>query len=231
MAVEVKPELQAYKRYFRSLEAVSKRQTSHIYSSVILSLLAISLFGWYAIKPTIQTIIFLRREIEDNKKVSRQMEEKIAKLIQAQAAYQAVQASLPLASQALPANPELVELANQLKHLALSVDASVSAIDAGEAAIIGDQTALLNKNEATTAANPKAPADVFQKVYDLPLLVAVVGPYKSVHAFLDGVTRMRRIATIKSMQISRDKINSDQNTSGEAFIRLNLQLTLHYINI
>ena len=88
MPFNYKTEIQRYRKYYHSLEPVLAKPRSKAYTTIVFSFLAVSLFGWYAIMPTIQTILFLQREIKDKTQLSTQMEDKIAALIEAQSYYQ-----------------------------------------------------------------------------------------------------------------------------------------------
>jgi len=82
-------------------------------TTAVFSFLAISLFTWYAIRPTAQTIIFLRREISDKTALNEQMENKITALIESQDTYEKIKERLPIVQQALPPNPDGVILERQ----------------------------------------------------------------------------------------------------------------------
>src|SRR4030042_3240810 len=106
-----------FRRYYTAIEPILDKPRTRIYTAVIFSFLAISLFGWYAIKPTVQTIITLRKEIAEKTILNQQMEEKIASLIEAQNQYQAIHPQLSLLKEAIPSNPEAIELVIQTKNL------------------------------------------------------------------------------------------------------------------
>src|SRR3989338_2007521 len=118
MPFNYKTEIHRYKRYYQSIEQVANKPQARAYTTAIFSFLAVSLFGWYAIRPTLQTILYLRREIIDKTDISKKMEEKISNLIGAQATYQSVENQLPLLHAALPTNPQAVSLVQQIKKLA-----------------------------------------------------------------------------------------------------------------
>ncbi len=158
-------------------------------TTAIFSFLAISLFAWYAIRPTAQTIIHLRREIADKTTLNEQMENKITALIEAQATFQEIEDRLPVIRQALPNNPDAIILARQLNNLASYTGASVSAIQIPSLPVLG--------REATPGAN-LAPGKPLE---DFPVSVVLTGQYASLKAFMDGLLKMRRIASVDTISL------------------------------
>ena len=118
MALNYKNELQKYHKYYKALEPKLNKPTSKAYTTIVFSFLVVSLFGWYAIRPTIQTIIYLQREIRDKTELSKKMEDKISALIEAQAYYQEIEPLLPVIDQALPSKPDAIPVLIQLRNLA-----------------------------------------------------------------------------------------------------------------
>src|SRR5437762_11759734 len=102
MAFNYKTEYEKYRRYYQSLTPNLDKPENRAYTAIIFSFLVVSLFGWYAIRPTMQTIFTLKREIADNTEINIQMENKISALIEAQAGYQEVEPKIPIVNQALP---------------------------------------------------------------------------------------------------------------------------------
>ncbi len=63
MPPQEKSELQRFRRYYQRLGPFLTKQKNSQSTAAIFSLLAVSLFGWYAVRPTVPTILSLRREI------------------------------------------------------------------------------------------------------------------------------------------------------------------------
>lgn len=217
MPFNYKTELSRYRRYYQSLERFTKEPRTNAYTTAIFSFLAVSLFGWYAIRPTINTILFLRRQIADNKKVSQQMEEKITNLIEAQALYQRAQLSLPTVKQALPENPEAIELLAQFHSLADVSEASISSVTVASAPLLG--------------TNPSTQKTPNKKVVDVPVTIVVVGTYTSIKSFLDGIADMRRILTVDAVSLLPEKEETGSAELADITIRATLKLTAHYFGI
>jgi len=224
MATNYKSELGRYRRYYQSLEPILKKPSSRRYTSVIFSFLAVSLFGWYAIRPTIQTILYLKREITDNTLISKQMEDKISALIEAQAYYQEVEPVLPFVDQALPPNPDAIPVVIQLRNLASASGVLVTAIQPASTALLGQDPAKSQKEPASPLVSSK------QQTYDLT--VSVQGPFENVRSYINGILDMRRVVSITGMVMS--PVRGEQSGSPSASlsaggILLALQLKTFYL--
>lgn len=216
MAYNYKTELERYRRYYQSLEPILGKPRSQSYTAVIFSFLVVSLFGLYAIRPTIQTILTLRREIQDKTDISQKMEDKIAALIEAQAAYNQVENSLPVIDQALPPDPDAVPLIIQLRNLANASGVTLSTIQMPTVPLLG--------KEATPTAQPQSAPAGPQRSFEFS--GSIIGPYSGVLAFLSGLQEMRRIVTINSIAVTADKTTSPVASESATTIGEQLQLTM-----
>lgn len=223
MPFNYKTELHRYKRYYQSIEHIGARPQIRAYTTTIFSFLAVSLFGWYAIRPTIQTIIVLRKEIEDNRLVNTQMEEKISKLIEAHATYQSVQADLPYVAQALPSSSEVLAAIGQIRNIALIQGASISAISSSTAP-------LLSKEQMSPNKSPSPKGIPNRKVMSVQLSVVLVATYDILQKIIEDILSMRRIITIETLSFTPDREGEQQLTFGSIPIKLVMRLNAHYID-
>lgn len=224
MPFNYKTELHRYRRYYQSIENAAAKPQTRAYTTAIFSFLAVSLFGWYAIRPTLQTILFLQKEIEDNRLVSTQMEEKIGKLIEAHATYQSIQEDLPYVSQALPSAPEALTALAQVRNIALMGGASVSAIISGA-------TPLLSKEQTTPSKSTTAPKGIpNRKVKSFQLSVSLVGTYDMLQGIIEDILSMRRIVTAKAIGFTPSTESENQLVFGSMPLKLVMRLAAHYID-
>ncbi len=215
-----KTEIDRYRRYYRAIEDVMKRPKANAYTTAIFSFLAVSLFGWYAVRPTLQTILYLRREIADNTKISARMEEKITKLIEVQASYQSVQDDIPLLDQALPSSPDAIGIVSQLKNLAQANSASVSSITESSVPIIG-------KPSESTASGLKQDG-AMKKVQDVPISMIITGSYPALRSFVEGLVTLQRIVTIDTVTLNLDKDTRTSSTSSDIALKMTVKVNAHY---
>lgn len=222
MAFNYKTEYERYRRYYQSLEPTLKKPKTSVYTMSILSFLAVSLFGWYGIRPTMQTILFLRREIADNQIVSQQMEDKITRLVEAQAAFQNAGDKLLAINQALPVDPNVLNLIGQLKNLARSTDSSLSAIQVPAVPLL------------PSVATVSASALPTGKLTEIPLVVVATGSYTKMRAFLEGVVGMRRLFSIETIGLApaREEMTASKTaTASGTLLRMVIRINGYYMPV
>ncbi len=219
MPFDYKNEYERYKKYYQSLDETIQKPKNRIYTATVFSFLAVSLFGWYAIRPTAQTILYLRREIADNQMVNQRMEEKISALVEAQSAYQTVQPQLPLVNQALPRDPDVIALVGQLRNLAMSSGASLSGITVPTVSLTGEDATRSGSGASRASTIVKA-----AKLNDFPVTVMLDGSFPTVQSFLQGITSMRRIITIDTFSIAPSREAGATN-----MLQLTLKLKGYYL--
>lgn len=215
-----KTEIDRYRRYYRAMEEIVKRPKANAYTTAIFSFLAVSLFGWYAVRPTLQTILTLRREIADNTKISARMEDKITKLIEVQANYQSAQDDLPLLNQAIPSTPDAIGVVRQLKNLAEASNASVSSITVSSVPIIG-------KPSESTQAGVKQDVPS-KKTLNVPIAMIITGSYPALRTFIDGLITLRRIVTIDTITLNLDTDTRVSSTSSDIALKMTVTVNAHY---
>jgi Tfp pilus assembly protein PilO len=210
MAYNYRTELERYKRYYQSLEPIFKRPVTRAYTTVIFSFLAVSLFGWYAIRPTIQTILYLRREITDKIAINKKMEDKISALIEAQANYQQVEPLLPSFSQGFPVRPDAVPAVIQMRNLASISGVLISAVQLPSVPLIN----LKDK----------------QNSFDIT--VSIQGPYSAIRSYIEGLLSMRRIVTIDNFSVVGAPSSPTASASAsisQQVLQLALKLKTYYL--
>lgn len=207
---------QSFRRYAKNLEPLLKKPQNRVYTATVLSFLVVSLFIWYAIRPTIQTILTLRREIADNIEVSKSMEAKISSLVQAQAAYQAAVDRLPLVDQAVPETSQPVLALTAIRDLANQSGATISAIQLG--------SAKLTNPPATSSA-----ALLNQKAEKTSFSISVDGKYASLNTFLISLINLRRIITINSITIEPITSRQTDEIIPDPELRLAIELTIYHL--
>ena len=226
MPYNYKTEVQRYKKYYQDLEPKLSKPSNKAYTTIVFSFLVVSLFGWYAIRPTIQTIIYLQREIKDKTELSKKMEDKISALIEAQAYFQEVEPLLPVIDQALPTKPDAIPLVIQLRNLASRSGTLLKTTQLPTVPLLGQ------KMKPTTKTTDSKAVTTAVKVPTYDFSIAVQGTYPNVRTFLEGLTQMRRIVTIESVSIVPNKLESESTSSaipGGRLLQLALRLKTYYL--
>lgn len=201
-------------RYYKKIEPILKKPRMRASTSAVFSFLAISLFAWYAIRPTAQTIIHLRREIADKTTLNKQMEDKITTLIEVQEKYQAIQHRLPLLKQAIPENPDVTILVRQLQNIAVFSGASISSIQIPNIPILGQE------------ATPGAKLAQQKPTESFPVMITLIGEYPALKSCIDQLLTLRRITSIDSISFKQGPAIAPYINN----LQVSLKLTSYYMN-
>ncbi len=222
---QYKNEYERYKRYYQSLQPVLDKPANRAYTAIIFSFLAISLFGWYAIRPTMQTIFTLQREIKDKTDIDKKMEDKISALIEAQAAYQEIETNIPIIAEALPPIPDPARAVAQIRNLAHESNVAFNSVIVPPLALDNDPGPTKQKIVTNN------------KLADFVVTVSVIGAYADIKNFLEGIMDLRRIVQIDSMTFTPRRESSTTTASPSATlaaptssqVQLDLKLKLFYL--
>ncbi len=205
-----------FNRYYQNLAPSVKNRKTQAYVMVVMSLLTISFFGVFAVRPTLRTISQLERQIQDRSDLNDRLDKKINALIQAQESYQAVESQLPLLYSLLPEQSEFPLLLKHLEVLAQTHEATISGIQFDPIVILGEKSASDEKDN-------KASTDTTTSSIPLYFTLAVNGDYDHLIAFLTQLTKLDRIVTIQSVQFAGGK-----GGVGQASLSLGIQSSAYY---
>ena len=183
------PYIQKYKRYYQAVGPMLEKKQTKTYSTLILFVLVISLFGWYAIRPTLQTIIYLRREIADKTDLSKKMDQKINALIEAASLLETSSESISILSEALPQSPEPFPLMEGMRALSLASQASVSGVQIHSVPLDSENSSPSGKTEKSDTMG----------MNEMEFMLAVDGSYENITGFIRRVLALRRVLHIKNI--------------------------------
>ncbi len=177
----------------KNLDLILKKPKNQAYFVLILSFFTIAFFGFFAIRPTIKTILQLNREIQDNRDLNQKLSEKINALAQVQSDYELIRGAIPALYNAVPKTAEFPILVSTLEQIGQKTDASISAISINNVVI------------APASARPggaKEPTQVtFQAAYN--------GRYDQLLAALELLLNDKRIMTLDSVSFVINPVKKD----------------------
>lgn len=105
-------------RYSRQLKGLSQAPIAQASLALIFSLLTVSFFGIFAIKPTLVTIAELMRTIKDKEAVNSQLQAKIEALTIAESNYRKIKPKFEKLEKMLPQKVLFLRLAGEINLLA-----------------------------------------------------------------------------------------------------------------
>lgn len=194
-----------YKSYFLNLIGRYKERSDvKAYLEIMLSLITISVFSIFALRPTLLTIGELIKEIESRKDTLSQMNNKITNLSQAQSLYDKQRTKIALLKTAIPKKADPISLARQIEGLSLKNKAVVLGISTEKAYLGGlnDKRDQALADETNTSSN------------ELVFSVQITAPleqYSSLSGFLSDLENVRRIVKVDKLVINVNEINEKEN--------------------
>lgn len=188
----------AYKRF----TPVIKSKKTASYFTLTLSLISLSFFGLFAIRPTLITATSLLRSVSDLKKLNTEYENKISSIIKAQGQYEQIRDDLHLLNDALPPNATFGKLAKNIEKFA--------------------QNSNITLTQLTIDTVPVSTPSGSGKMHDFGFTLASKGDYPSLMSFLTHLLHWRRIVSINSLQFSQEESSPGGN------LRLSLKATTYY---
>lgn len=177
-----------YKRkYFRP-------QQRRAYTMLGLTLLSLIIFGLFAIRPALITIVELRKKINEKQKVAEDLDQKIKDLSKAQTELRKIQADLPRIERALPQGENTSKLLEDLYSRAES-----------------NQMRLEYLNfRPVEKATPTTPNNTI-RIMKIPYTMQMRGSYTSFISYLDQVQSGLRQTNINDLSARRSHQAAQEN--------------------
>lgn len=183
-----------YSRYFTYIKPLTRLPIVKTYGPAIFSLLTISVFIVFAIRPTIETILILQKKIADSDKIVAQINEKTDNLSKGRENYQLLSQNIKNKIYvAIPDNIEIKSLSQVLEGSAKAHEASISALQIQP---------LILENKANESKNTLG---------EIAFTFNIEGSYSTLTSVLQDLK-------ISSRLISIDKLNFNKATEGKNII-------------
>lgn len=178
----------------------SKRTASYL--TITLSFLSLSLFGLFAIRPTLMTALSLIKSVGDLQKLNVEYENKISSLIHAQSEYEKIREDLPLVDSALPSNSSFSNVAQSIERFAIREDVVI--------------------NQLQIDSVPVSTLSASSTLYNYGFSLVGLGEYEYLSNFLSHIINWKRIITIKSLEFNQE------GSTQSGILRLTLKGTAYY---
>lgn len=189
-------------KYFPKLPYLSEERSQKFFT-IVLTLLALSFFGFFAINPTFSTILKLRKEISDSEFVYKELETKIKNLGILRIQYGSMQPDLPIVTDAITLQPDVHILFAQIQTAAQKSNVKILKLQNFEVEIL---------------KNNKTPG---KKYYSYSFAIAGSGPFENISEFVSTITNMQRIVDVDIFSISSEakQSNLEFNIQATAFFK------------
>lgn len=188
-------------RYFEMVPNFKNEQTQK-FTTIILTLIAISLFGMFAINPTLSTIAKLKKELADSELVELSLQEKIKNLQILQKEYVGIQSDMTYITDAIPNSPKVALLMAQIQSIAQNTNIHISNLQ-------NLAVELFQQNVSE------------KKYYQYAFSLSGTGTFEDISTFLSKIVNMQRI-------ISIDTFSIDKTADKTGALRFSLQGLAYY---
>ncbi|AKM81079.1 MAG: hypothetical protein UT13_C0001G0118 [Candidatus Pacebacteria bacterium GW2011_GWF2_38_9] len=185
-----------------------KNPVARVSLELVFSILAIIFFAIFAIKPTLQTMTELVKEINDKRALDEQLNQKIASLNTAQSQYEKYSSQFYLLDEAIPKTANLVESLKIVEKIASENNLAIQGITISS---VPDELVKANANQS--------------KRESLTFNIDLVGDYVNIRQFIEGLMDSRRMMIVDQVNFSMGSNRYQKNLN--AIVRINLP---YYLN-
>lgn len=194
--------------YVTGVKSFSSGPVAKVSIQLLLFLFMVSFFGFFALKPTIVTIVDLQSQIKLKKDVDLKLGQKVQALQKAQLSFAKVQSYLATIDKTLPPGADFTRFERELEYLAMKNNIILFDGRFGGFNVIGNPKANSTK---------KAGSKLNYTTLDFNL--GISGSYQNLKNFLRDLENLDRLVTIKDLSFSKQT----QTKGAELQIKLNAQ--------
>lgn len=175
-----------YSRYFTYIKPLTKLPLVKNYGPTIFTLFTIAILAFFAIKPTVETILVLQKKLADSDAVLKKVTDKANNLSLGKNNYDNLEQSIKDAiSTAIPDSVTFKSIAQTLEQTAKTHNASISALQF-------QPVTIDNKTE-----------DKIGSIAELNFTFNTEGTYPNIIAMLQDLKTSSRLISIESLSISK----------------------------
>lgn len=190
MAADYQLTYRRYGRFYKNVRTQMQRKEVLVSTNIILTLLTISFFAVFAIRPTALTISKLWREIKDKKTVETQLEMKISDLAETQSALALLKEDLVLLDNAIPPNMDFSRFARTIEYLASTHGLLITSNSYSNIEL------WLSAERASASAT---------EIKTHSFLLKLRGSFSDIRSFIAELEQLNRLISITSVSIQPAK--------------------------
>lgn len=190
MIFDWKTELHRYRRYFVNVHGLSQRQDIRSFTSLTITFLTISVFGFLAIKPTFVIIAGLTKQLKENEEYYQKLQEKIGSLVKAQEEYSLNENRFYLIDQALPETANFPSLVFALEKEAEAASVQIVAFSIDKIELTEGAKTIVVKGAETPSFDFNA---------------TLTGDYENLKIFLGKLENLRRVIDLENVSFAIKK--------------------------
>ncbi len=177
-----------YARYYTFVKPFLQNKIVRTYSSASLTLVAIMIFGLFAIKPTLSTIVSLQKSISQQQLVLQQLDTKIQNLSDGKKNYENMDTSVRARVETLvPDSTSIADIINNLNLFADSNQASISGLQFQPVDLDGKPQKITKQAQ----------------IKEVGFTINLQGSYTQLSSFLKSLVRANRLISINSVSFNK----------------------------
>ncbi|MEK7061278.1 MAG: hypothetical protein AAB954_01305 [Patescibacteria group bacterium] len=183
MALGWKKDYLQYKSYFSNiLNLYKKKEDLRMFLEIMLSLVTISFFSVFAIRPTLLTISSLLKDINTKKEIITKMDIKIKNLQAAQGILSQESFRIPILNLAIPKSPIPQIFVHQIEGVASTSQVQILGVRIDETLLKG-----ATSDKKVASKEDDFPADTSGMGFS----VSMTGSFKNLFSFLKNLENLR----------------------------------------
>jgi len=175
-----------------------ERADVRVYLEIILSLITVSVFSIFALRPTLLTIAELIREIQAKKSVVTKIDEKISNLSKAQILLDQKRVEVDILNFSIPKGPDPDIFARQIEGLSIKHNSPLVNMTLNKATILGRQSDNKPQSDETL------PEDSNQINFSVSTAIPI-DQYTALGNFISDLENLRRPIKIDKVTINANK--------------------------
>jgi Tfp pilus assembly protein PilO len=186
--------------YQNAYKKVSSRR-GKAYAGLILSFLTASFFAVFALRPTVLTIISLRRQVTDFQKVDRELQEKIDALSRLSFTYRSLEPDLVVIETAVPTQTNLSTLVQNLAEVGDNFGVTLNGFVVSDLRLTSTDISEMGKRKM-----------IKPRLDPVKFTVTYTGPYEGLLDVLEGLNKLNRLIVIDKFSLTAEGIKKKTTT-------------------
>ncbi len=177
-----------FSRYYTYIKPIARNKFVRSYATTIFNLIAISIFAFYAIRPTVITILALHKSLDEQKSILTSVVSKRNSLAQGRTNLENLDPDVKTKLQNLiPAEPDLPVISAILGSLVAKYEATIAGIQFQPVTL--DPLVLTPNKDAV--------------ISEAEFSMSVQGTYSQLSGILESLKKLERLINIKTVSMNR----------------------------
>lgn len=182
---------------YQTIQAQVTTPKGKTYGTVTVSLATTIFFVIFAIRPTLLTIVSLKRQVSDLKRIDEQIKEKIDVLSRLSFAYRSIEPDMPIIEAAVPTRTHLSQL--------------ITSLNSATSGSLVELSRLTINNTPLTSSVPETSIKLIKpQLETIAFTVTYLGQYEDLLTTLENLNRLDRLALVDEFSLNPESDKSDR---------------------